>query len=265
MDLFPSIRPRLQDSLRGWDLNLRQTASETVGGASTTTPHWEIGTAPRCRPGPGWFWRPACTSWCAPYRYKKRVQPAGFAPASDPWQRSILLLDDGCMKGCPDKQGTPINSQARLRRIRAKPSPGLIRIEGFPGLCTRHPLASCLFVVGQRLHGCERTNTVATSIEVAPAGLFSRRIFRCFRHTSHEALEAGRCYTAGDVNRWGMGGGRGLQSGVSVDTPPVFEITSVRVNSNWTTPLPCFLWPIPPRSRLQPGAGSFFTKPQIII
>lgn len=115
---------------------------------------------------------------------------------------------------------------------------------------TRRPFA--------RHGGCERTNTVATSIEVAPAGFISRRIFRCFRHTSHEALEAGGCYTAGDVHRWGMGVERGLQSGVSVDTPPVFEITCLRVTLNWTTPLPCFLWPIPPRSQLSLRAGSFF-------
>ena len=57
------------------------------------TPHYEIGTASRCRPELAKFWRLRCADWRPPY-FGKLVRSAGIAPASPGWHPGILLSKD---------------------------------------------------------------------------------------------------------------------------------------------------------------------------
>src|ERR1700677_2349309 len=114
------------------------------------------------------------------------VQSAGFAPASPEWRSEILLLEDDCKKG----QGLSSHTRPDAFPLRVHPDRNAVYPpplqDGYmsmaePSLWRGNTTAP------EITPGQKRTNTAATLYCVAPAG-FSRRIFRCFGHTSCKAL-----------------------------------------------------------------------------
>ena len=127
---------------------------------------------PWCCPRLGWFWRPPCAGWHAAYLRSERVRSAGYAPASQHWQCRVVASGPWPQKGersaRPGQIPMPRRSLVKLVRSRRQPA--------------THQVAA---IRRTAIHNKERTPLRA--LVLVPAGI-SRRMFRCFRHTSPATL-----------------------------------------------------------------------------